>query len=718
MRGIISKLPASHTKTASLAVMILTLGLTGCPEGGPPENRGQGKGPPEHAGPPDDRGNRGGNGDANTALVFPFSQDECLSTATELTGDSDQAGNFCGALFDGAFAAHNECVQIGRPIAGDNADRICDTLFTPAPIGAGPTLANASCGDGDNLAGGRSYAVFLESESREQIAFQVQEPNGGIDCDNHHPLVLHGHGYGGSRTIDGFDSYRDAGFTVISIDQRGFGESSGNVRTMDPEFEGRDLVQILDWAEENLDYLAREPKGDDPENLVVGAIGSSYGGGYQLLLTAVDPKQRLDALVPDITWHDLRYSLNPGNVPKSGWGTLLTTGGESSPAQNRHSGQHPIIRETLLRANASNRFAPGSEEFFRYHSPVYHCEGQALPSRTVDPRDDNFLIAHLLPDEEAATPSAPYPEVDMLITQGMKDTLFNFNEAWRNFQCMNRQGGGDVRLLTHESGHILPVGIADEDQPAESFPDPVGQAATVPGFQGSGGAFACGDISIREATQGWLEHKLMGAPLPASLDGTEDQVCLSLDTGDAVMVPADEVLAAERGTLLTGPGVQSRDFASDTPIPNGFTAAGAATVSPVALPLGQLGDSGAILAGIPTLELSLSDLAGRDQCEADLSATSPGCDPIVFIGLGWRPQGDGGHWRLVDDQIKPVRGLRSNHIVELVGVAERLPANAGMALLVYGFHPQYPQSFSRDALIPFVNVSGQVQLPFIEGGLR
>ncbi len=44
--------------------------------------------------------------------------------------------------------------------------------------------------------------------------------------------MLHGHGFGGSRSLSGFDDYLEAGFTVISIDQRGFGESTGTVRVM------------------------------------------------------------------------------------------------------------------------------------------------------------------------------------------------------------------------------------------------------------------------------------------------------------------------------------------------------------------------------------------------------------------------------------------------------------------------------------------------------
>ena len=36
-----------------------------------------------------------------------------------------------------------------------------------------------------------------------------------------------------------------------------------------------------------------------------------------MLLRAIDPKKRIDVLVPEITRHDLTYSLAPGDVLKS-----------------------------------------------------------------------------------------------------------------------------------------------------------------------------------------------------------------------------------------------------------------------------------------------------------------------------------------------------------------------------------------------------------------
>jgi len=67
-------------------------------------------------------------------------------------------------------------------------------------------------------------------------------------------------------------------------------------------------------------------------------------------------------------------------------------------------------------------------------------------------------------------------------------------------------------------------------------------------------------------------------------------------------------------------------------------------------------------------------------------------------------------WDLVDDQITPIRGF-GHHAGDMNATGERLEEGDELALLIYGFHAQFPITWSRDLLVPAVHVSGSVSLP-------
>lgn len=595
---------------------------------------------------------------------------------------------------------------------------------------------NASCTLQQNLEGNRSYQVTLPSASGETISFQVLEPS-TINCaaraSGAHPLILQGHGFGGARNTTGFANYRELGYAVISIDQRGFGDSTGTVRVMDPDFEGRDLVQILDWAEQNLDYLAWRDEGSmlkpfvarpaDAQslargpNLLVGAIGSSYGGGYQFLLQNVDAKERLDAMAPDIAWHDLRWSLNPGDVIKTGWDLLLVAGGSAGSygpgLQNQEPptqrGLDPYIVEVLARGVATGEFPREALEWFRYHSPSYWCGLNGQPTmpyavREHAPFDPNVMLTGLLEELPGSNQRTGQPALPVLISQGMKDTLFNFNDAWWNYQCMATRGD-DVRLITHQSGHLLPLIQA-------------------------GGNNDCGGRNRGTATVQWFAEKLRGSAPAAILRGTEEALCLSLADGDAVDIPFTQFLAprAANSTLpaLEAGYTEVADVNLAT-VPQGAPAAllglgdafnqQAGQAFP--LPPPQVADlltvragSALILAGIAQAEITLrspqmvNDLA---CATAVLPTLRTGCDAMVFVGLGLKKAGTESY-TLIDDQVLPLRGLGS-HSVSLVGVGERLAAGDTLALLAYGYHPQYLVTVGRDPTLPVVQLEADLALP-------
>src|SRR4051794_16237014 len=111
------------------------------------------------------------------------------------------------------------------------------------------------------------------------ICYTIFKPR-GAGARHRVPMILHSHGWGGSRTTDpaAFRKFLRAGYAVLSFDQRGFGQSGGHAYVENPAVEGHDVRALVD-------RIARWPwvKKDGPGDPRLGAIGGSYGGGYQFL---------------------------------------------------------------------------------------------------------------------------------------------------------------------------------------------------------------------------------------------------------------------------------------------------------------------------------------------------------------------------------------------------------------------------------------------------
>jgi ABC-2 type transport system ATP-binding protein len=582
-----------------------------------------------------------------------------------------------------------------------------------------PENANeASCARKANLTGGRHHQVKLTSASGKVISFEVIEPK-VINCTVGNPLILQGHGFGGSRTIDPAGTFlerlQNNGYAVISIDQRGFGESTGTVRVMDPNAEGKDLLQILDWAEKNLDYLAQDTTDNLNYNLVAGATGGSYGGMFQMLIHNMDPKQRLDVLTPDITPHDLRYSLNPGNTVKSAWVALLSVGGEAGASEKVVGGLDPVLKETLARGVVTNTIHTGALPFFYYHSVRYFTD--AKPASAQEPID--FLAAPLSDLLTYDVPATKPKPVSILFSQGMRDTLFNFNDGWNNFQAY-KAIGGDVRLMTHESGHILPgtQTILAQAGPLGSVVKQIttqlnGAGLSSVELQQPAGANACGTLDRFDLTLAFLNEKLnppnevvSAAAVVAGLDKLKSQVCLSLADKKAAWVNVDQI---DDKNLVKAVPIP----ATMLPIANsvlGITS----LLQPAFIPLANLPATRRTVAGIGQLKIKLASILPVDGCavSGSLPAEFPlkGCDAIVYIG--WGAKARSAAPRLLDEQVVPVRGL-GDHTVSMTGVADELASDETLGLLVYGYHLQYLTSISRDLLVPAVTVSGTVDVPLL-----
>jgi ABC-2 type transport system ATP-binding protein len=240
------------------------------------------------------------------------------------------------------------------------------------------------------------------------------------------PMVLHSHGWGGSRTrtAASFSAWLDAGFGVLSFDQRAHGESTGVAHVMNPDFEGQDVVRIVDLVG-SLDWVTKQRQGD----LVLGSIGGSYGGGYQLAGAFTELRDRgrtrFDALAPEITWYDLKDSLAPQEVPRAVWLSILfAAGGSKLP---------PAVQQAFLTAIVGGGWPPGQAgadltAFFAENGPAWHvANGRRL-------------------------------DIPVLFGQGVTDNLFNLNQGLKNFdRALTPRARTRSMLVGYNGGHTLPA---------------------------------------------------------------------------------------------------------------------------------------------------------------------------------------------------------------------------------------------------------------------
>ncbi|GAB5603581.1 hypothetical protein FJNA_21070 [Thermus sp. FJN-A] len=237
-----------------------------------------------------------------------------------------------------------------------------------------------------------------------------------------------------------------AGFIVVSLDQRGWGDSGGRVDLMNPEKEVRDVSTVLTWALTHLPVLWREGRP------MVGAVGGSYGGGFQTLLAFLDP--RVQAITPWVTWYDLRYSLAPNGVVKSLHADALYTGG------TLYGRMEPWITQAFLEAQAGRLSRETMDRLYKRSPARFYEDGRI-------------------------------PHADAFFVQGAPDTLFNLTEGYWNLRCFQERGR-DARLWVVPNGHLIPE---IQGPPASSF---------------------CGPLDPFEAVVAWYREKLKGEALAAS----------------------------------------------------------------------------------------------------------------------------------------------------------------------------------------------------------
>ena len=303
------------------------------------------------------------------------------------------------------------------------------------------------------------------SSTPQKICYTLFQPP-GTDAKHRVPLVFHSHGWAGSRTTDpaSFSAFLKAGYGVLSFDQRGFGEDGGYARIENPDYEGKDVAKLVDLVAA-LPWVQQDGPGDPR----IGAIGGSYGGGYQFVgaftQIAMKKKQVFDALAPEITWWSLKQSLAPLGVPKTQWDTALTAAGARSLPPEILQG----FAESAATGTWSDESTPGLvnlDAFFVKNGPQW----QVSQGRRLD--------------------------VPVLFGQGATDQLFPLEQGLQNFaKALTPAARAKSIFVGYNGGHVLPNAFPLTVQPSG---DPCSKKL-------GGGSFR--DLTIR-----FFDHALKGKP--------------------------------------------------------------------------------------------------------------------------------------------------------------------------------------------------------------
>src|ERR1022692_2595893 len=267
--------------------------------------------------------------------------------------------------------------------------------------------------------------------------------------DSKVPAILLAHGFGETKaaTAPEAEQLASAGFAVLTWSARGFGASTGQIALDSPDYEVKDVEQLVTW-------LARQPRvlTDHPGDPRVGIAGASYGGAMALLAAGYD--HRIDAVVPEITWNDLATALFPNAVGgpaldgvfKKQWAGLLFAAGTAgfgpggsgsagSPGSGLESAGAPGPAR-VARAAECGRFLPAICAIYQQIATL----GRATPAAIA-------ILRASSPSTVAGRIRAP-----TLLIQGETDSLFGLGQAVATYREI-RRNGTPVDMVWFAGGH-------------------------------------------------------------------------------------------------------------------------------------------------------------------------------------------------------------------------------------------------------------------------
>lgn len=541
-------------------------------------------------------------------------------------------------------------------------------------------------GDGTRECGS-SAPRSVTDETFDNVPLDVNvafppEPMAGPD--GNFPLLVWGHGYGGSKLgfgtngqTNGMRRFTSRGYAVMSMTTRGFHESCGSdsartalgavcddvyVRLMDTRYEVRDYQELAAVLSDE-DLI-------DPQR--IGALGGSYGGGLSMALAALKNRKMLPdsslvpwvspvdgeslqiaGAVPSIPWTDLSYSL----VPNGRTLDYVTDAGYSGPVGVM---KQSLVNGLYVSGDAAGTYAaPGSD-------PDADLSGWLTRLEAGEPYTEPYVLDVLAEIQmhhssyyiNDSTSPAP-----LLISSGFTDDLFPADEAVRFYH------------RTRETHPSTPISLF-----FGNF-----------GHQRAANRAADGAVLVARE-DAWLDFYVKGTGA-TPFQGVESttQVCPNTSPSEGPFAAANWARSASGEVRHTDNSVRTiAAGAGDTAIAQGFNPttegnnpcdrqsgadqAGAANYRLPAAP-----GAGYVLLGSPTVIATIGSPGANNQIAARLLDVAPdGQETLVSRGL-YRP--DQGTSRQVF-QLHP-NGWRfaPGHIPKL----ELLPKDAGVSPLVnYG----------------------------------
>ncbi|GAA1333469.1 alpha/beta fold hydrolase [Actinocatenispora thailandica] len=474
------------------------------------------------------------------------------------------------------------------------------------------------------------------------------------------PAVLLAHGLGGTKASVAGDAKDLArlGYVVLTWSAQGFGRSGGDIHLDSPDWEVTDARRLVDW-------LGHRPevRSDGPDDPRVAAVGGSYGGALTLLLAAAD--RRVDAIVPQITWHDLATSLFPEStgrpatdgVLKQAWlGYLFGAGLHAGPPRRNDGG--PAAPDP--NAVGCGRWAPEVCRMYR----------QVL----ADGKPDAAAVALLRRSSPASVLDRIHAPT--LLVQGLSDTLFPLSEADANARGITH---APVRVVWFSGGHDGGAGsAADHDR-------------------------------VRQLTADWLDRYLRGGSGHASDSFTFSRIVGYDRSAGAVRTTA---MSAPHYPGLRRPGAHVALRGPAQPVaspPNGTPAAtstvpgvGIAGVAPATEIPGQTAAFTSAAVSAPV------DLTGAARVPIRIGAAHPG--GVLFAKL-YDVAPDGAQ-SLVAGQAAPIRVTgRGSVTVTLPGMVHRFATGHRIRLVVDTADRAY--AGPREPATYTVAVAGALQLPAV-----